>query len=256
MKLIYIKNIAFFLLLCGCYVECVIKEIDSFLDIPALAQARGDHTWVFFDIDNTLLQVLAEEVSESWFINQVNVRLTCGKSIKEAKSEVLVLIAAAQNRSPVRLVDDSTLLCINELRKKGFLTFAITARTGSVLASATFRQLRDLGIFFTGSVGEESVWKNRYVFSTVGDDVFYENGVLFVDGKDKGLVLEKFFEQVGSRPEHLIVIDDSLKNLQAVECAAHRLSISCDCLHFTKIEREAQTFCPTRVANERAVQHG
>jgi len=238
MKLKMVRGVFFLTLFCYSFLGQAIREIESFAEITELAKEVQSQVWVFFDIDRTLLEVLAEEVSEPWFESQIKVRLVCGKTATEAKSEVLLLVAAAQNRAPVRLVDDTTLECISFLKSRNVRVFALTARTGSVLADATFRQLRELGISFVDETAAGTIWNRYHDFLEIGRDVFYQNGVLFVDGKDKGVVLEHFFDYVGCRPGHLIFIDDSLRNLQAVENAAQRLSLPCDCLHFTKVERE------------------
>ncbi|HBY05947.1 MAG: hypothetical protein UV38_C0002G0301 [candidate division TM6 bacterium GW2011_GWE2_42_60] len=238
MKLKTVRGVFFLTLFCYSFLGQAIREVDSLSEVTALVEKLPSQVWVFFDIDNTLFQVLAEEVSEPWFESQIKVRLICGKNIKEAKTEVLLLVAAAQDRASVRLVDDKTLECIAFLKSHNVHIFALTARTGSMLADATFRQLRELGISFVDASGASTIWNRYHDFSEIGHDVFYQNGVLFVDGKDKGVVLEHFFEYVGCRPEHLVFIDDSLRNLQAVENAAQRLSLPCDCLHFTKVERE------------------
>ncbi|OGO89184.1 MAG: hypothetical protein A2Y17_09765 [Clostridiales bacterium GWF2_38_85] len=216
---------------------------NSYMKDVLKAVGYGNGELVVFDLDKTVFEVLAEETTEAWFFSNISALMREGYNEQTAKEKLLPIIEEAQRDARVRLVDPFILDVMSELRKRQVRVIAVTARTGSVLESATFRQLRDTGVSFVQVEYEDAeapdLWLGYCEFPELYKGVFYKDGVMFVDGKDKGIALELFFQKVSYRPAHLVFVDDSLHNVKAVQKMAERLNIPCDGFHFTCVDDKA-----------------
>ncbi len=223
---------------------CVISKgrinENSYMKDVLKVVGKGSQELVIFDLDKTSFEVLAEEATESWFFSNLKALMREGYSEQSAKAMLLPLIEEAQCKAMVRLVDPCFIEVMRELRARKVRVIALTARTGKMLARATFRQLRDVGISFDQPLctdtSVQDLWQVGCEFPELCEDVFYQDGVLFVDGKDKGLVLELFFQKIGYCPGHIVFVDDSINNVKAVQKMAERLKIAFDGFHFTHVD--------------------
>lgn len=236
--------------LCAVILSCAtlhtyIRETDSLADIVDM----GDqNTLVIFDLDDTLIRGFGAATDE-WFRTHVKELVDTGKPTSEAIDMVLPAYTAAQCTTRVQFVENSAPEILTKLRTRKIRTIALTSRGRKELFAATFRQFSDLGITF---IQEDPAWQRIVTLEPLRGETRYQDGVIFCDGNNKGTTLEVFFERLGYRPAHIIFIDDSLSNLQAVEKLAEKLHIRFNGLHYVRVQHgllDQPTLTPSYVSS-------
>ncbi len=206
-----------------------IRETDSLVDIVDI----GDqNTLVVFDLDDTLIRGFGAATDE-WFRAHVKELVDAGKTASEAIDMVLPAYAAAQCTTRVQFVENSAPDILTELRTRKIRTIALTSRGRKELFAATFRQFSDLGITLKQ---DDPAWQQMFTLEPLRGETRYQDGIIFCDGNNKGAALEVFFERLGYRPTHIIFVDDSLGNLQAVEKLAEKLHIRFNGFHYLRVQ--------------------
>lgn len=188
------------------------QVIDKYIDIQI---KNGDV--VFWDIDHTLIEPLTYEGSEPWFQSLYGAAMTISE---EAKKNVIELYNHFQFKTEVRLTEPSLKDFWPAWKQKGVVMFGLTSRS-TTLASRTHDQLQSVGLSFD---------KTNHQYAT---DPILVNNILFTAGGHKGKVLKDFLKQ---NPElsrkRIIFVDDSLKNIQAVESELSQLDFDIEIYHY------------------------
>ena len=159
---------------------------------------------VVFDIDNTILEPVQTLGSDQWVDYLVEKNKHAGLDAKQALEKALIDWRLVQRATEVRLVEPNTAQQIRKLQMNGITVLALTARPQD-LDQVTVDQLSRLGVHFEHHNG------------FIGNDVGYLEGVLFANGKNKGLVLRDFLNQLKLSPHRLIFIDDKEKNVKNMD---------------------------------------
>ncbi|MCK9609125.1 MAG: DUF2608 domain-containing protein [Methylomonas sp.] len=68
--------------------------------------------------------------------------------------------------------------------------------------------------------------------------VGYDDGVLMVSGQNKGSLLLDLLAKLNLHYEHIILIDDGIKNIKAMQAALLEAGIHYHGLHYTRIEKK------------------
>lgn len=206
-----------------------VQEIDSLTEIVHLA-AHADNQWLFiFDLDNTLIRAYEEQATDEWFFNNVKQLRSLGRSFTEACEETLPPYTAAQNNSSVRVLNSLIFEIIDTLFNRGSHCIALTSRGREDLIEITIRQLNEAGIVFKQN---EPIWQKS--FPLISARTRYCNGIIFCDGKDKGQMLDLFLKEVGYHPTTIVFVDDSLRNISAVEQFTTNNGLEFFGFHFTR----------------------
>lgn len=217
---------------------------------PFLDSNNNAHTLMIFDIDDTLIRMCDHQASGTWYREAHDTLTAQGKSAEEAKFILFQTHISALYRTPVELVNKKISEHINTLSKNKVTTICLTAREGRCLLYATLRHLNDAQITFTQT---EECLKKTIFFPEMADyDIIYSSGILFTGGANKGDVLTLFFKKTGYLPEHIIFVDDSLANVEAVSASARKMGIAFDGFHFTGVKIPLTE--PTFVIHEKPIQ--
>ena len=182
-----------------------------------LAKVYGsEHVLVIFDLDNTLLAMEENLGSDQWYEWQT-------KKLEKNDPRRVPEIFSTQNTlfylGNMRPTQPDTVDIVIKLQKKGFPMIVVTSRDANARFSA-FRELRRNNLFFRDSAfGPKGGYQQK--FYPDGEDeirpVFFQDGVLFVAGQDKGEVLMNLFEKTGwGPPKAVVFVDDKKENINAV----------------------------------------
>ncbi len=209
-----------------------IHEIKQISEVLSYINANQQQI-VIFDIDNTLLCPAQDLGSDQWFSYHLKQHMHNGLDLATAVNLILPTYIHLQNH--LELIP--TEACLVENLKSIELacnhTICLTARSLG-LVTRTCEQLAKNQLFF-------QVPEINHAKLSLPNHSLYQDGVLFCGNNCKGTVLIKFLEACHFAPTQIILVDDKLYNLQAVEKQLSAFNI-----HFVGLRYAG---CDERIAN-------
>ena len=193
----------------------------------------SEDTWVFLDIDNTLIESSQHLGSAQW---RNHIRKKADAAGYRNEEQELVLDKFwffVQHFIPVRLVDPYTVSVIEQLAESNTSIFALTARE-PIESGYTQRQLNSVGISLPSA--------SKSAILLTNDPAFLDQGVIYCGENTKSEGLIAFFEEMGCVPKKIIVVDDKRKQLEALEEMAQALGIEFIGIRFSGADKRVQAF--------------
>jgi hypothetical protein len=190
-------------------------------------------TLVMFDVDDTLIEPIHEPTDMPAGQALAKRLRQDGRTPKESEREAAFILGRARVCAETRPVEPSIPPMVSDLQHRGIAVMGLTARS-SFLGWLTHIQLGtnnfDLRRTPPGSWGFDFRVGDAYTG--------YVNGIVYCDHADKGATLIEFLTLTNIDPAHIIFVDDIQDNVIAVEKAAHKLGIPCDCFHYQGSRKE------------------
>lgn len=212
------------LLVFACFaVSARIDEIQTIADFlhEVNQETRGqspEDVLIIFDIDNTLACPPSNLGADQWFEYMVRQKQQEGHSLSDAITLVLPKYFYVHFTIPLRAVEHTTCDVVHALQQRNFNVICLTARSVQ-LAERTSKQLAHIGLSFSmNSVPTE-------LALTLPQPALYHQGIIFCGLNTKDAGLTKFFDRIGFYPKKIIMIDDKIKYLHAVENSVQKLGI-------------------------------
>lgn len=240
----------FFLLLCAMVqpLSSQIVELDSFEHLEERAGPLDEHTLLMLDVDDTLAvggdaiwhlkaeklrdQIIAELIANParTFFPHGNypAGYLHGKVFEKFEPRSI-------------LVEPITPHLVRELQNRGVKVIAFTAATGGRLgmvesvADLRHKKLKRLGFVFDNTFPEIGFLEFPQEPGKDGPPLFH-GGVLFSCGHAKGEVLLHFLPEIDCYPHKVVMVDDSLSQLQSIEKALEGSGIEFVGLHYRAAE--------------------
>ncbi|MCB1213208.1 MAG: DUF2608 domain-containing protein [Chlamydiia bacterium] len=222
-----------------------IHEIEELAPFEAHAVELTPHSLILFDVDHTLItlsdailnpaakHVLKKIIADLEFKNESGFA-----ERKEVALSQLVL------QAEWKLVDQRSPILLNKLHKRSIPYLAITAfdggRCGEIPSGATWRfnHLKELGLNFSYTFPE--LQTGFFPQDPPGEGVpIYDSGIIYTSRHSKGVVLGNVLDWMNWKPNHVLMIDDRLDFLQAVESTLVERGIPFDGYHYRAVERNA-----------------
>ncbi|NGX56649.1 MAG: hypothetical protein K1060chlam5_00892 [Candidatus Anoxychlamydiales bacterium] len=190
------RYLVFFILL-AFSLNAKIIEIKNIKDIkPYITK----DTLVIFDLDNTIMEPIQEYGSDQWFAYQLNKYLKEKLSFEDALQKTLYEWFEIQAITKVKLVENDVKDLISNLQEINHPIMGLTARDYD-FALAAIKQLKSLNL----NLSKTAPFKKN-----IFDDTLFREGILFANGKNKGIVLSNFFKKI-------IYIDDKKHHVEEIE---------------------------------------
>ena len=189
------------------------QELKTYKDLKITNPTQK--TWVIFDIDNTLTHPYTTIGSVEWVEYMKTRYVQAGFTPEAAAEKQHELFGLTQMPFNAQLVDNSVFDFIQGL-PKDFNVFALTARNKN-LVQVTTDQLA-----FTRLMGVLEARPPK--FKQKPAELFWERGILFATGQDKGKLLELMVANVDAEPDRIIFIDDKTYNVEAFDQAMERIN--------------------------------
>ena len=190
--------------------EAVIEECPTFQKLTKLSYTPQSHL-LLLDIDNTLLHPNQMIGSQEWFYFYLQRSFDRQGVKEEVKQYAIDLCTAINLVSSVHPVEKITPEVILRLQKQKVCIIGFTTR-GHSMATATCRQLNSLGL----NLEKTAPTQVRFSLTKV-PEVYFQNGVLYTSGANKGQALLEFLSQLSFRPSQIIYINDKKEPLEGVE---------------------------------------
>ena len=200
---------------------------------------------VLFDIDNTLIESIHEFGGHAWFLFMVERFKEQGLQEPVAIKKSSATFTQMQDVLTFKTVESETITVLDQLKTKNIKAMAVTARW-IALAQSTFRHLESLKISFHNNVLHDEEM-------SLGEISGFSKGILFTGDENeklKGEFLISFFEKIGYTPEHVVFVDDSMKQVEHVYKTLQEKNIACHCIRYGATDSRMNQFDPARAQNE------
>jgi Protein of unknown function (DUF2608) len=184
-------------------------------------------TWVFFDIDETLLISEVLFGRSDYYIHQLNALKKSGLEEERAHEICRSHWRAIQKHYPVRPMEAAMKEVVSTVQKTAAFTMALTAR-GPHAKEITHDQLRSLEMDFRASSPEKIAIELPFQNS-------YENGIWFIERNPKGKSILKWLEALKSHPEKIVFVDDRLHHLENMEESLSHLQVEYTGIHYARV---------------------
>jgi hypothetical protein len=190
---------------------------------------------VIFDLDNTLIRPAQVLGANEWGEYKIQQFKNEGLPTEAATKKMLQAWLKIITQTSVITLEPSTVKVFQEIQKKGNRMMGLTIRHWD-LSLWTLEQLDSVHISFQpNALNEKTLLFNKLLL---------RDGILFTTGAPKGESLMAFFKEVSQSPEHVVMIDDSLKHLQSVEKVLQEKKIPFIGLHYQFPEKFVKQFSP------------
>jgi hypothetical protein len=193
---------------------------------------------VIFDLDNTLIQTSQDLGSDQWFSHRME---ECQKKTDRSEKEQEKLIqdySAILNMVSFKLVEKSFIDVLTTLQKKQLTLMAQTAR-GMAFYWITQKHLQSVGI----DLSKKTPYEKDFYFRNQ-KEIFWQKGILFSNGTDKGQTLFEFFDFIGYKPKAICFIDDKLTPLNKVQKECDKRKIPFIGLRYSYLDSKVKSYSP------------
>lgn len=192
-------------------------------------------TWVLFDVDNTLIESSMQMGSAQWREHILLKARAAGYDEEGAQGVVDLLWFVSQQFVPVKAVDEQTPDVLEKLKKSNIIALALTARD-EVENDHTQLQLNSAGIDLQNDAFDSSM-----LFGPENSSL-YENGVIYCGDNSKDVALLAFIQALGRMPKKIVLVDDRLSHLEAIEKALVDLGIEFIGIRFGGADERVKAF--------------
>ncbi len=212
-------------------------EAHSLNDLDDIVALLPAGTLIAFDLDNMTMEPQQLIGSDQWFEAMLhNLTIKHGGDMQQAFSELIPIYNNVHMHTDVKPVEPHTPHFINMLHSK-HKVIGLTSR-GKELADATHRQLNSILVNFNHA----STHQNRDVdLSHLGSTSYATNGIVFAGGKNKGMCLKKFMDEMGYTREntpHILFLDDKKHHVELVKKAALEIGINFTGIRYSHLDEK------------------
>jgi len=215
--------VKYILLLLPIFLEALILETDQINEVLPHVHSN---TWVFFDVDDTLLTSQMQLGKSDYYFLEFAKLKQQGIEDEVAHEVCREHWNEMQEKCPIQLMDPLIFPIVCQIQRTAIYTMGLTAR-GPQTNFITHRQLQSIGLNFAiSSPAKLSVdLPQRHL---------YEKGVWFVEGNGKGFAVRKWLDGLSEHPTKVVFIDDRRHHLENMEAQLADLEIEYIGIHYLK----------------------
>ncbi len=228
------------------YQTSTINGIRNILKTKVINQPwyKPDKTLFLFDCEGVLIHRIGNECgncnSPQW--NKLfgdTIRKTSGAREKLGRCKSIVYINHIK-----MLVDTEMPQLVKEVQQEGIKCLVITAKRNESLGNYGWshdiydQELRDFGYDFAKDWEE----LNSKTFNNEKPtrSLFYSDGIMYTNPEKKSTALDLFLKYANYKPDTIIFMDDSARNLKDVKDYAKEKGINYIGIHYTKASKLPQ----------------
>lgn len=200
------------------------------------------NTFVVLDLDDTVFEADGQ-LGNAWFVKLFEHGHSVISNKDEAFKHIIDVYNLVQEHITFKLVESNTATIIKTLQDINIPVIALTARepANRKIVHAALTEL---------DIDLSTQWQDiRKIQLFVGTkDVAFSKGVIYCNGSNnKGEALEAFFTYLQSFyersfPQHILMIDDSYKNLGIVQKTTDKLHSDFTGIHYTNLQEKSAQF--------------
>lgn len=197
-----------------------ISDVQNFI-LKKSAEVGADAVLVVFDFDNTLMAMNNDLGSDQWYTWQSAVLKNGDKkqAMVKDRAQLFDLHFKLFALGEMHPVEKETANVVKRVQDMKISSFILTSR-GSEFRSDTELELERGEMNFAKSApGPEGGYALRFLPEGIegARPVSYQNGILMGSGQHKGILLRAILKKTGAKYKSIIVVDDTLKNIENIE---------------------------------------
>ncbi|GEM_PF-988881 len=192
-------------------------------------------TWVFLDVDNTMIESTQQLGSAQWRNHIRKKARECGYSPEEVELALDKFWVFVQHFASVKLVDPQTVEVIERLKERDVPVFGLTARE-AIEATHTQRQLGSVGIaLYLDPVLDPTFLPSEKLS-------LLDQGVIYCGDNTKSMGITAFFEEMDAKPKKVVFVDDNQSQILELEKTLEEMGIEFVGMRFSGADERVQTF--------------
>lgn len=189
---------------------------------------------IVLDIDNTIAESTNQLASSQWFTAMHKIKEQYGMTLMEAVHATLPLFSLLAEKCTLQPVESTTVALIKDLQNKKHKVIALTVRAPK-LKTCTINHLNAIDIDFTRNpIYQKDIFFNH--------NIQYIQGILFIDGGNKGEWLLDILKQIDYMPKQIIFVDDKEYNHYNVEGTLTQNGIDHTCIWYRYCDAKVDSF--------------
>ncbi len=189
------------------YPHSVIESISTWTDIEKHV-TLDKTTYLFTDLDDTLLRPIEHIGSTKWFVEKWNEYKSMGHQDHKALQTAISDLGEVYKTIDFRLMESHLCDLLQELRERNIIIHGLTARSLH-LSDITHKHCKQVGLCFD-TVSHEHPLIGAYPAGHV-------EGIIFCGNCSKGSIARQIASQWPDKENiHVIFIDDSAKHVDSV----------------------------------------
>lgn len=194
-----------------------------------------EETWVFIDVDNTLIESCVHLGSAQWRGHIKQKARNLGYDTKQSEFILDKFWLFVQPFVPVRLVDPDSAEVIQKLNESNTYLFALTARE-PVESAHTQKQLSSVDVSLSSSAFQEAL-----VLPSDHPGLL-DKGVIYCGDNTKSETLIALFNAIGRAPKKVVFVDDRLEQVSALEETLEAMGIEFVGIRFSAADERVKSF--------------
>jgi len=206
------------------------KEVESYVDHDTL---------LLLDIDDTLLIPAQMLGCDEWFKHRLEIHLKNNLSVAKALDATIAQWEAIRNLTEMEIVETGTEDIINAMQDKGYKIMGLTTQ-GIGLSHRTIEHLRENKIILERS----APFKSPFYFEYEDHGVLFRKGVLFTNGRNKGISLFTLLDNFNFKAKKIVFINDKDTHLKEIEKEAEKRGIEFIGLRYSFSDYKKACFDP------------
>jgi uncharacterized protein YceK len=214
--------------------ESTVEDVKSLTEIPlALAKSGNRRTLVVLDIDDTLLTSRTSYGSERWYEWQRGLPDSAPGKVPCLFDVIALNFEAGTQQATQPQEGPQT---VNAIRNDMLLLSSRNA----MYRGATLRELQRAGYQLPPMLGaraEGLLYRWRKDATSRESNVSYDSGVMLLGGQDKGLMLLDLMDKLDLEYDRVILVDDGIKNINAMKAALEPAGIDFLGMHYTRLDK-------------------
>lgn len=214
------------------------KPITESKSIRSVLKLISWNSVLLVDLDNTLMESENELGGDAWFTSLCCYAPSVINNKEQALAVSIALYKKIQRWVNTKPVEETTAKIIKLLQLSHVPIIAITARSQSIEWD-TLRQLDKIKIKFNSlGIAQQPLFINN----TNEKPALYSDGIIYCDGKDKGLCFKSFIEANHLKLKHVVMIDDKIHHLDRVKKQLDSLGVRFNGIHYTHLDEQLAEF--------------
>lgn len=243
---------------CASFAKSTVVSMNQFnkLDSLIAKDQNPTHTLLVMDDDDTLTMMPCDARKcqylggPAWF--QWQSELPANSPARAAKTFTGLLAdnTFLMDMSHMPLVEQSIPQVLQNAKSKGIRLLVATAR-GSDMLGATERQFQEdqiLSLIASDTITTPSgqpTFPGAYLPKHGTRSIAYQNGILYLAGQNKGVMLKDFLQKthMSQQITHIIFIDDTYQNVkQVAEAYANNPLVDVTSIYYTHLQSHKGRF--------------
>ncbi len=211
------SRLLFLILFCS---STLCGEIFEIKNLKETLSYLKPETVVVFDIDDTLVVPAQMLGGDEWFQSRRRFHQENGHDVAESLEKSLAEWQCVRHLTKMQLVEGDASEIVRLIQDGKHPVMGLTSQ-GLALATRTKQHLLEYQI----DLNLTAPHPDDHYFQISGHGVLYRSGILYASGRNKGLTLFTLFEKLSLEPKRILVIDDTLSHLVAIEKFAQEKGI-------------------------------